>query len=143
MGAFARATALAKAQFEAYLQEVGTSCVWRKRVGGVPTSETNDLVQYTGQYDPQATGYVPEWNNVTLFPTANYTAILVAKDLPNKTQAENAGQMVTASTVGYTAVANAVAVGDYLIIGSDVWHVVGARVVSPPVYRELTLEKRA
>lgn len=143
MGVFAGATALSKALFEAYLLEIGTSCVWRKRAAITPTSTTRETIQYTGQDDPQAPNYTAEWNNRWLFPLADYETILVAKDLPDKAQAVNAGQMVTASTVGYTALANEVNVGDYLIIGAEVWYVSGARPVSPPVYRELTLEKKA
>jgi hypothetical protein len=140
---FTQAIALAKAQFEAYLLEAGTSATWKRRAAVTPTSESNDITQQTGRYDPQATGYGPEWNNTTLFPTATQSTILVCKDVPDKSAAVNAGQMVTGSTTGYTAVANVVEVGDYLVIGSEVWAVTGARLVSPAIYRELTVEKRA
>lgn len=144
MGIFTQTTEIVKAQFEAYLLEIGTSCTWKRRASVTPSSETNDAVQYTGHLDPQETAYARgEWNNTTLYPANQQSTILICKDVPNRTQAENAGQMVTASTVGYTSTANAVAVGDYLIIGSEAWYVSGARLVSPPIYRELTLEKRA
>lgn len=141
---FTQAVEIAKAQFEAFLEEVGTTCTWKPRAAVTPASQTDELVQYAADYDPQGSTYSPgDWNNTTLFPSASAKTIRILKDQPSRLQAESAGQMVTGTAIAQTAVENAVAVGDYLIIGSEVWRVMGARLVSPPIYRELTLERKA
>ena len=130
----------AKAAFEELLAELGTSCTWQVRTANVPTTTNNDYSAAAGRFDPLAQDYGPETSSTTIYSAG--TSIKVYKDVPSRLQGENAGQMVTGTSIAYCSANNAVAVGDVLVIESETWVVSGSRLASPPIYRELTLERK-
>ena len=137
---FEQAVAIAKAQFEALLASQGVSVTWKVRSSAVPTTATNDIADAFGRMDPGASSFAAETDTAAVFSAG--TTIHVYKDAPSRSQAENAGQMVTGSSVAQCSADNAVKVGDMLIIGTEKWAVEGSRLCAPPIYRELTLERR-
>ncbi len=132
------ATTICKSEFETYLTQVGTLATWYQRNSTVPASGSA-ISTAAAHLDPTDTVYVPEPGATSLY--TNKGSILVAKDIPSKLQAEAAGQMVSGETIGYTKVANTVAAGDLLDWSGEKWEVIGARPVSPAIYRELTLRR--
>lgn len=133
--------AKAKAAFEELLAEIGTSCTWKVRSSGVPTTTKNDYSAAAGRFDPLSEDYGPETSSTSVYSTG--TSIKVYKDVPSRLQGENAGQMVTGTSLAHCSANNAVAVGDVLVIGAETWAVTGSRLAAPPIYRELTLERKA
>jgi len=136
---YAAVTALAKDQVETYLEQVGALATWKVRSAATPLS-ASDISAAFGHADPVDTGWVRELDDPDVYTTQT-TRIRIAKDIPTTSQADDAGQMVTGSTVGYCSADKAVAVGDALVIASLNWLVIGSRLTSPAIYRELTLRQ--
>lgn len=132
------ATAICKAEFETYLTQVGTSATWYQRNSTVPASGSA-ISAAAAHLDPTDAAFVPEPGAASLFTPKG--KVLVAKDIPSGLQAEAAGQMISGQTIGYTKTVNVIATGDLLDWSGEKWKVIGARAVSPAIYRELTLER--
>ena len=141
MGIYSDAVATALAEFETALDQVGTSCTWYARNSTVPvnTGTGSALSVAAGHKDPNLTGWASEAADTTLYAAG--ATIKVMRDIPSRSQAEAAGQMIAGQALAYTKVANTVTVGDLIVFGSEYWRCLGARAVSPPAYRELTLER--
>ncbi len=137
MSATLQAVAAARAQFEAHLAAVGVVAEWRRRSSLTPGNDSA-ISAAAGRPDP-AEGWQRDLANPTKFTSQGH--ILVLKDVPANQAEVNAGMMITATSIAQVAVADEVAVGDVLVIAQVPWYVTGARLVSPPIYRELTLRR--
>lgn len=136
---FRRAAERAKTvAFEAYVQAFGISASWKQRSAALGQT-SGALSAAAGMPDPVDTEWVANLSNPQLYGEAR--PVLVVKDVPASLQSENVGQMITGTTTGYCRLADAVEEGDVLRIEGVHWYVDGSRIVSPPIYRELTLRR--
>jgi hypothetical protein len=138
MSDFARATAIARTAFEVFLDQSGTVVRWKQRRSVVPRT-SGGASEYAGRGDPQDSDYSPADEDPNLWTDKG--TIKVIFPLPSRVQAEAAGQMVSGEALGYCSIANEVSAGDLLLTETETWHVAGARVPNPPIYRELTLRR--
>lgn len=130
-----RAIARNKAAFEETLATIGTVSTWKQRTATTP-DDGSAISGAAGRPDP-VVGWQADVDNTDKYSTG--TTIRILKDVPANRQDVDAGMIVTGTAMGQVAVANVVEVGDVIVIAGVPWYVDGARLVSPPIYREVTL----
>jgi hypothetical protein len=134
------ATAIAKAEFERYLEQIGVTASWQARTSNVPDSG-GDISETTGRADPVDNGYTDEFEDTDIYAAG--VDILVAKDAPLKqATVAQAVALSEGGSVAHCSADHAVGVGDLLVIGGEAWYVEGATLAQPPIWRELTLKLR-
>jgi len=137
MSATLQAVAIARAQFEAHLAAVGVEADWRRRSSLAPGNDSA-ISAAAGRPDP-AEGWQRDLDNPAKFTSQG--PLLVLKDVPAAQAEVDAGMLLTGTAMAQVTVDSEVAVGDVLLIEDVAWYVTGARLVSPPIYRELTLRR--
>lgn len=138
MNALETALNLAREQFAAHLGAFGVDATWRRRSSTAVTT-SGDISERAQRPDPNDTGWVRELDDPRVYPTAG--TIRVLKDVPEDVSFQNVGHLLAGQTIGYTTHDVDVRADDILEIDGGRWHVDGSRLVSPAVYRELTLRR--
>lgn len=128
---------LARAEFVKHLNVFGADATWRRRSDAVPDSG-GSLSAAAGQGDPLDAGYVPTYDDTDLYQV--FGEIKVMKDIPEDANFLKAGNLVSGEAFGYVRWDDEVVPEDVLVIGDERWKVVRSRVVTPAVYRELTIK---
>jgi len=134
----ARAAERARAKVEVYVDTFGLLATWKRR-STATGSTSGSMSAAAGIADPVDDDWVARLSDPRLY--SDHSTIRVAMNLPGDLQAENVGQMITGTATGYVKRDVEVTAGDVLLIDGVHWYVDGARLVSPPIYRELTLRR--
>lgn len=130
----------ARKAFAQHLSAYGVDAAHKRRTAA--TRRTGGAISEAAHNaDPLDEAWVRALNDPMTYTDAGTVRII--KDVPSSMQADNAGMMITGTTVAYAHHEAEIAAGDALIIGGEPWRVDGARVVAPPAYLEITLRRGA
>lgn len=130
----------ARKAFAEHLAAYGVDALHKRRTAATRTTG-GPISEAAHNADPLDEAWVRALDDPMTYTSAGTVRII--KDVPSSVQADNAGMMITGTTVAYAGHEAKIAAGDALIIDGEPWRVDGARVVSPPVYLEITLRRGA
>lgn len=133
-----RASERARAVVETYIDTFGSLATLKRRSTAIGAT-SGSMSAAAGIADPVDDDWVSRLSDPRLYSDAE--TIKVSMNIPGDLQAENVGQMITGTSTGYVKREVEIAGGDVLLIDGVHWYVDGARLVSPPIYRELTLRR--
>ena len=133
-----RAAERARAAFETYVDTFGSLATWKRRSDAIGAT-SGSMSAAAGIADPVDEDWVARLSDPRLY--SDHASLRVTMNVPGDLQAENVGQMITGTSSGYIKREHEVCAGDVLLIDGVHWYVDGARLVSPPIYRELTLRR--
>ena len=129
---------ICRGEFSKHVDAYGVDARWHRRSNNIRTTGS-DISVAASSPDHTDTTWVPELDDPNIYPVV--ADIHVLKDIPEDISFGAVHHILSGQSLAYVEWDTQVLADDILVMDSERWHVLGSRLVSPAVYRELTLRR--
>lgn len=135
-----RVLKIARKEFTNHLRDYGLDAQWKHRLANAPVTPGSSLSEAYKRRDPVTdSNWQPDFSDGSLWRDET---VRVVTDLPQTMAGGNYGAgLVNGDATAYLAHTVAVEAGDVLIVEGIVYEVSDSSLPTPPLYRQLTLQR--